>query len=184
MTAAERERFHNLLLMAKESPFEGERSNALEAAERMAKRNGLTLEEAARSGGEAMQQAPSARQQSRSTFEQAEAEAAARERAFSEMAQFMRNAEMRARSDRARHDEALKAAYERGLDAAERRREEKQATRDFQVRKNSRRRDPLVHARVLLRETRLPLSEIASICGLDVYTVAGLKLKMREDAAG
>ena len=49
MTAAERERFHNLLLMAKESPFEGERSNALEAAERMAKRNGLTLEEAARS---------------------------------------------------------------------------------------------------------------------------------------
>ena len=56
------------------------------------------------------------------------------------MAQFMRNAEMRARSDRARHDEALKAAYERGLDAAERRREEKQATRDFQIRKNSRRR--------------------------------------------
>ena len=159
MTAAERERFHNLLLMAKESPFEGERSNALEAAERMAKRNGLTLEEA-RSGGEAMQQAPSARQQSRSTFEQAEAEAAARERA-SEMAQFMRNAEMRARSDGARHDEALKAAYERGLDAAERRREEKQATRDFQIYKNSRRRDPLVHARVLLRETRLPLSEIA-----------------------
>ena len=124
MTAAERERFHNLLLMAKESPFEGERSNALEAAERMAKRNGLTLEEAARSGGEAMQQAPSARQQSRSTFEQAEAEATARERAFSEMAQFMRNAEMRARSDRARHDEALKAAYERGLDAAERRQQQ------------------------------------------------------------
>ena len=182
MTAA-RERFHNLLLMAKESPFEGERSNALEAAERMAKRNGLTLEEAARSGGEAMQQAPSARQQSRSTFEQAEAEATARERAFSEMAQFMRNAEMRARSDK-RASEALKAAYERGLDAAERRREEKQATRDFQIRKNSRRRDPLVHARVLLRETRLPLSEIASICGLDVYTVAGLKLKMREDATG
>ena len=182
MTPAERERFHNLLLMAKESPFEGERSNALEAAERMAKRHGLTLEEAARSGGEAMQQAPSARQRQRSTYEQAEAEAAARERAFAEMAQFMRNAEMRAKNDKARHDEALKAAYERGLDAEERRREERKASRDFQVRKNSRRRNPLVHARVLLRETRLPLAEIASICGLDVYTVAGLKLKMREDA--
>jgi hypothetical protein len=181
MTEAERERFHNLLLMAKESPFEGERTNALEAAERMAKRHGLTLEEAARSGGEAMQQAPSARQ-SRSTFEEAEAESAARERAFAEMTQFMRNAEMRARSDKARYDEALKAAYERGLDAAERRREEKKATRDFQIRKNSRRRNPLVHARVLLRETRLSLKEIASICDLDVYTVAGLKLKMREDA--
>ena len=33
MKPAERERFHNLLLMAKESPFEGERSNALEAAD-------------------------------------------------------------------------------------------------------------------------------------------------------
>ena len=94
----------------------------------------------------------------------------------------MRNAEMRAKNDKARHDEALKAAYERGLDAEERRREERKASRDFQVRKNSRRRNPLVHARVLLRETRLPLAEIASICGLDVYTVAGLKLKMREDA--
>lgn len=182
MTPAERERFHNLLLMAKESPFEGERSNALEAAERMAKRHGLTLEEAARSGGEAMQQAPSARQRQRSTYEQAEAEAAAQERAFAEMAQFMRNAEMRAKNDKARHDEALKAAYQRGLDAEERRREERKASRDFRVRKNSRRRNPLVHARVLLRETRLPLAEIASICGLDVYTVAGLKLKMREDA--
>ena len=76
----------------------------------------------------------------------------------------------------------MKAAYERGLDAEERRREERKASRDFQVRKNSRRRNPLVHARVLLRETHLPLAEIASICGLDVYTVAGLKLKMREDA--
>ena len=55
MTTAERERFHNLLLMAKESPFEGERTNALEAAERMAQRHDMTLEEAARSGGEGLQ---------------------------------------------------------------------------------------------------------------------------------
>ena len=182
MKPAERERFHNLLLMAKESPFEGERSNALEAAERMAGRHGLTLEEAARSGGESMQQASSVRQRERSTYEQAEAEAAARERAFSEMTQFMRDVEMRARSDKARHDEALKAAYKRGLDSEERRREEEKANRDFQTRKNSRRRDPLVHARVLLRETKLPLTEIASICSLNVWTVTELKLKMREDA--
>ena len=182
MKPAERERFHNLLLMAKESPFEGERSNALEAAERMAGRHGLTLEEAARSGGEAMQKASSARQRERATYEQAEAEAATRERAFSEMTEFMRDVEARAQSDKARHDEALKAAYERGLDAEERRREEEKANRDFQARKNSRRRDPLVHARVLLRETKLPLTEIASICGLNVWTVTELKLKMREDA--
>jgi hypothetical protein len=120
----------------------------------------------------------------KSSFEEAEAESVERERAFAEMSRFMRDAEDRARSDKARHDEALKAAYERGLDAAERRKEEQKAKRDWKVRKNSRRRNPTVHAGVLLRETRLPLSEIASICGLDVWTVAGLKLKMREDAAG
>ena len=95
------------------------------------------------------------------------------------MAKFIRNAEVRARSDKARHEEALKAAYGRGLDAEERRREERKTARDFQTPKNSRRRNPIVHARVLIRETRLPISEIASICDLDVYTVAGLKLKMR-----
>lgn len=183
MTTAERERFHNLLLMAKESPFEGERNNALEAAERMAKRYDMTLEEAARSGGEAMQK-PEAPTPSRSSFEEAEAESIARERAFAEMARFMRDMEDHARSDKARRDEALKAAYDRGLDAEERRRAERAEGRDRPVRRNGRRRNPVVHARVLLKETRLPLKEIASICGLDVWTVAGIKLKMREEAVG
>jgi pyruvate/2-oxoglutarate dehydrogenase complex dihydrolipoamide acyltransferase (E2) component len=187
MTTAERERFHNLLLMAKESPFEGERTNALEAAERMAQRHDMTLEEAARSGGEGLQK-PTDRQQDvpkpPSSFEQAEAEAAARERAFAESARFMRDMEDHARSDKARRDEALKAAYDRGLDAEERRRAKRAASRDKTVRKNSRRRNPLIHAQVLLKETQLPIKEIASICGIDVYTVAGLKLKMRQEAAG
>lgn len=181
MTTAERERFHNLLLMAKESPFEGERSNALQAAERMAQRHDMTLEEAARSGGEGLQKPSEPKPPS--SFEQAEAEAAARERAFAEMSRFMRDMEDHARSDKARRDEALKAAYDRGLDAEERRRKERAASRDKVVRKNGRKRNPLVHARVLLKETQLPLSEIASICGIDVYTVAGLKLKMRQEAA-
>ena len=183
MTTAERERFHNLLLMAKESPFEGERSNALEAAERMAKRHDMTLEEAARSGGEAMQK-PDQPPRARSSFEEAEAESLARERAFAEMSPFMRDMEDHAKSEKARRDQALKAAYERGLDAAERRKAERAASRDRLIRRNGRRRNPAVHARVLLKETRLPLKEIASICGLDVWTVAGIKLKMREEAAG
>lgn len=185
MTTAERERFHNLLLMAKESPFEGERTNALQAAERMAQRHDMTLEEAARSGGEGLQkpgeQSPAPKPPS--SFEQAEAEAAARERAFAESARFMRDMEDHARSDKARRDEALKAAYDRGLDAEERRRAERAASRDKTVRKNGRKRNPLVHARVLLKETRLPIKEIASICGIDVHTVAGIKLKMRRETA-
>ena len=186
MTTAERERFHNLLLMAKESPFEGERNNALEAAERMAQRYNMTLEEAARSGGEGLQQPGEQNQKPKppSSFEQSEAEAEARERAFAEMSRFMRDMEDHARSDKARRDEALKAAYDRGLDAEERRRTERAASRDKVVRKNGRKRNPLVHARVLLKETQLPLTEIASICGIDVHTVAGIKLKMRQEAAG
>ena len=47
---AERQRFHNLLQLAAESPFEGERANALAAATRLATRCGLTLDEAAAGG--------------------------------------------------------------------------------------------------------------------------------------
>ena len=188
MTSAERERFHNLLLMAKESPFEGERRNALEAAQRMAERHGMTLEEAARTGGEAMQQ-PGGEQarecpqrRPKSGFDRAAAEAAARERVFAEMSQFVRDMETHTRADKARYEEALREAYARGLDAEERKAAERRKNRDRVPRRNSRRRNPEVHARVLLKETRLPLREIASICGLDVWTVAGLKLKMREEA--
>ena len=41
---AERKRFHNLLTLANESPYEGERTAALAAAERMAKARGMDLE--------------------------------------------------------------------------------------------------------------------------------------------
>lgn len=188
MTQAERERFHNLLLMAKESPFEGERRNALEAAERLAGRHGMTLEEAARGGGETMQKPryqadPTKRPRPapRSTYDDVAAEAAARERAYDEMARFFRDMEDRAQSEKARRDEALRAAYARGLDAEERRQAERRAARDYIPRRSKgSRRNPKVHASVLLRETHLPVQEIASICGLDVWTVAGLKLKMRD----
>lgn len=182
MTQAERERFHNLLLMAKESPFEGERRNALEAAERLARRHDLTLEEAARTGGEGLQRptaAAAGMARGRSTFETVAAEAAMRERAYAEMARFMHNMDDRARSDKIRRDEALRAAYARGLDAEERRAAERRAAADRPRRRNSRRRNPTVYAQVLLSETRLPLEEVASICGLDVWTVAGIKLRMR-----
>ena len=149
MTPTERERFRNLLLVAKESPFAGERDNALKAAERMARRRGLTLEEAARG---------------------TPPETAARKETW------RRDSEIRPRNDKARYEEALKAAYARGLDDERRRKK----TRDTQpVRLNPRRRNPLAHARILLTETRLPLPEVASISGLDIWRVAGLKLKLR-----
>ena len=41
--------------------------------------------------------------------------------------------------------------------------------------------NPHRHARVLLLETSLPIEEIAGITGLDVYRVAAIKLKLREE---
>ncbi len=181
MTSTEHDRFKNLLLMAKESPFKGERRNALDAAERIARRYNMTIEEAARFGSEPMQNTKQ-RAQFNAVFQEAKAEADVREQTFSEISKFYRNVEDRARTEKARHEEALEAAYARGLDANERRQRKREARQAWQAPQNNRRRDPLVHARVLLRETRLPISDIASICGLDIWTVVGLKLKMRRTA--
>jgi len=80
--------------------------------------------------------------------------------------------------DKARIAEAMKQAIERGLDVEDEARPRPPAR--FSAPYRSRRRmEPYRHARVLLEETTLPIEEIASITGLDVYKVAGLKLKLR-----
>lgn len=80
-------------------------------------------------------------------------------------------------ADKARRDAALQEARERGLDAEERRRAAAAANRV--PRRNNRKRDPKSHATVLLEETSLPLEEIASMTGLSMYELVGMKLKMR-----
>ena len=47
---------------------------------------------------------------------------------------------------------------------------------------SQRSRSPHSFAKVLLSETTLPLREIVSLTGLDIYRVVGLKLKMRSAA--
>ncbi len=175
MSQAERDRFHNLLLLAKETTFEGERRNALHAAERLAANFGLTLEEAARSGGEAYQ----------ATFERkADKAAPAKERKPESWrrgaaAEVMQNIEARFRNEKARFEEALSAARARGLDADEPKPSRPAPHVTLYPRKHPPGRPPLAHARVLLDDTQLPIKEIADISGLDVWTVAGLKLKLR-----
>ncbi|SLN55021.1 hypothetical protein [Oceanibacterium hippocampi] len=150
--------------MAAESPFAGERANALAAAERLAARFGMTLDEAARSD------AAAPAQERKKT--------GGRGFAFweRELAEFMLLLDYRILLDKKRRAASLKAAEERGLDAAERR-PARIANRT--VRRNGRRLEPLRHARVLLTETSLRFSEIAELTGLDMYTVVGEKLKLR-----
>ena len=160
---SERTRFHNLLKLAAESPFKGERSAALAAADRLAKRHGMSLEEAATGGPapELPKKLPASHQRPH--------QMRARDvgRTVHVMDSWVSN-------DKARRDAALAEAYERGLDRENRRRGSVQPPR-----RNASKRNPHSHARVLLRETSLPLLEICALTGLDIYEVVGLKLKMR-----
>ena len=163
---AEQTRFRNLLNLAKESPYEGERAAALAAAERMAKSHGMTLEEAA-GGGPAPKRPESrfphfSRKQAKDAFGLAKA---------------ARMTDAWTEAYKARRDAAMEDARQRGLDEAERR---KEAVARM-PRSSNRKRDPKSHARVLLQETSLPMAEICALTGLDIYQVVGMKLKMRRD---
>lgn len=81
--------------------------------------------------------------------------------------------------DKQRREAALREARARGLD---------RETVSAQLRPPPRQRvsrarlNPQLHARLLIRDTKLPLQEIVEITGLDIYQVAAMKLKMRPAA--
>jgi hypothetical protein len=156
------------LRLAAESPFEGERGNALAAATRMAERAGLTLEEAAGAAepAEPRQEAP-ARQGGAAAWESA---------SLGRFAHALHLMDHYLQRDKARREAALQAAQKRGLDAAERK---GQPSALANRNSSNRRMDPLKHAAVLLQDTSLPFHEVAAITGLDIYEVVGLKLKLR-----
>ena len=164
-TESERERFHNLLLLAAESPFEGERVNAIEAATRLAAKHGLTLQEAARADAAPPPPPPQP--------------TVARWSPHRDLARFVHMSEQFIKADKKRREEALREARERGLDADERRAADRPAKRPAF---NRAKRNGVSHARVLLAETTLPLQEVADLSGLDIYQVVGMKLKMRASA--
>lgn len=149
--------------MAAESPFQGERDNALAAAERLAARFEMTIDEAASDGG-----APAQKPEPPRVVDPSEARFA---QSVHMMDQFLR-------TDKARRDAAMRAAYKKGLDAELSRRQ----SNTRQPRASRARMNPYKHAAVLLRETSLPFKEISRITGLDVYKVVGMKLKMRRAA--
>jgi hypothetical protein len=169
---AERQRFHNLLQLAAESPFEGERANALAAATRLAARFGLTLDEAASGGG---REEPR-RERERSDDFMAD-DLGFRPHTLDRFARAAHLMENFILHDKARRAEALRAAQSRGLDADELRKAVTASV--IQARANRRRMNPNRHAATLLRETSLSFHEIANITGLDIYAVVGLKLKLR-----
>ena len=157
-----------MLELAKSSPFEGERNNALDAAKRMAARNGMTLEEAAANQPPAPEQVP---EYPKKTHEEW-----LREQEFIRAANL---SDYQLRMDKLRREEALRAAKRRGLDA-DLFGEGGKRPSNIRVTRSKARMDPRRHARVLLEETSFPFDEIAGITGLDIYQVVEEKLKMRK----
>ncbi|WP_419903439.1 hypothetical protein [Kiloniella sp.] len=136
----------------------------------MAKKHNMTLEEAAE-GGPKEEPKQKARPASYSM--------SATERVFANSLHLM---DGHLREEKARHEAALKAAYERGL--AKDDKPQKSLASPKKVRsKKPRGMPPKIHAAVLLRETELSLREISSITGLDIYKITALKLKNRKPAA-
>ena len=167
LSAAERERFNALLKVATESPYPGERANALDAARRLAERHGMSLQEAA---GEPRGPARTVEMPQRP-----------RRYTQREMAEIIAFSEARLRADKERYERALREARERGLDGCTIKPEVRSASTGAQ-KASQRSRTPHSFAKVLLSETTLPLREIVSLTGLDIYRVVGLKLKMRSAA--
>ena len=166
MTANDREKFRNLLELAAKSPFDGERQNALAAAERIARRYEMSLKEAAGMAEPAAERAPTPHPS---------AQGFRRSAGFAGAPDGNLDA-TQLKAEKARWQAAVQEARERGLD----RDEERRAARAFTGRRSTfRKRDPHDHAHALLSETRIPFTEIAQITGLDIYQVVGMKLKMR-----
>ena len=170
-TESERKRFRNLLELANSSKYEGERENAMSAATRITKKHNMSLDEAARwSPVENTDDKPMPQQE----FYQRPRKGAD----FSNASQTQRDAD----AEKKRWQAAVDKAKDRGLDKAE---EAKKAALDAANarRTNSKsRRNPIIHANILLKETSLSFDEIADITGLNVYEVVAMKLKSRSAA--
>jgi hypothetical protein len=170
LSPKEQERFHNLLKLAANSPYQGERDAALAAAERMVAKRGMTLDEAAQRAAD---------------DDLAEVSRAdkARARAEHEAARRFREAEARRAADKAQWERAWREAQARGLDEEREEARARGPQANPQRPRSQRRRNPVSFARTLLQETGLPLHEVAAITQLDIYEVVGLKLKLRNAEA-
>ncbi len=99
-----------------------------------------------------------------------------------EAAHRFREAEARRAADKRQWEQAWHDARARGLDE-EPDGKPQRPRQVYQAPRSRRRRNPVEFARTLLLETRLSLQDIADITQLDIYQVAGLKLKLRNAEA-
>lgn len=192
-TEKERKRFRRLLEVAHSTTFDGEREAAVGAATRLAEAHGMTLREAAGMAESAEEREVHHRRPQPPPKPKAEpwpeAEEAHRfHRAFHSRQKphagpaprFQTDIDQLA-ADKKRFDEAMADAVRRGLDAEERRRAARLAAIEHAARRRSSRRwrPRSEFIRVLLKETRMTVREIATTVGVPVNDVVREKLLLR-----
>jgi hypothetical protein len=179
-TPDERNRLTKLLVLAKESPYPGERQAALTAAERMAARKGLSLEDAARFAAHDAEEAER-RDQARRQERAREDYWARRAQEDSGFARRFHHAFHAQDSQAAAASRARQRQRWAEEDAERRAAEDQRMARNLRTnrRRSHRRIPPYEHARILILDTNLPLAEIAKLTGLSLHEVIAMKLKLR-----
>ena len=170
-TESERNRFRNLLELANDSKYPGERENALAAATRIAQKYNMTLDEAARWNPEDI--APGKNIAQQGSYQ--------RPVKSSEVSNLVKN-QQEAETEKKLWQAAMNRAKDRGLDKEENAKKAAQEAASERRQNSKARRNPTTHANILLKETSLSFQEIADITGLDIYKVITMKLKSRSAA--
>jgi hypothetical protein len=170
-TEAERNRFRNLLELANDSKYSGERENALAAATRIAQKYNMTLDEAA--GWKPDDIAYFKKSTVDDLYQ--------RPRKATGSSSIIKN-QQSAEEEKKQWQTAMNEAKERGLDKAENAKKAAQEAARSRRHSSKSRRNPVTHANILLKETSLSFEEISDITGLDVYKIITMKLKSRSAA--
>ena len=171
-TERERDRFRKLLEVANSTTYKGEKDAALAAATRLAQSRGMTLHEAAGISESRHirpdRQRPS-KQDSPADFGDSYKAPPKKYRSESE----------RVAAEKRSYDQAIEDAIHRGLRLDE---DDRVPKKPSQMRRTSsgswRSRPDFI--RVLLRETRMSVREIAATAGVSVHDVFKEKLLMRQ----
>lgn len=186
----DRKRFRRLLEVAHSTTFDGEREAALGAATRLAETHGMSLREAAGMAETQEERTTHHRRPSPKPDPWPEADHArpfhrafhARQKSTGQShAHHFKSDLDTIAADKRRYEEALADAIKRGLDAEERRREARLAAIEQAARRRSSRRwrPRAEFIRVLLKETRMSVREIAATAGVSIHDVVREKLLLR-----
>jgi hypothetical protein len=170
-TEAERNRFRNLLELANDSKYPGERENALAAATRIAQKYNMTLDEAAR-------WKPDKITSNKNSIVEGLYHRPVKTKDVSNITTNQQSAE----EEKKQWQTAVDQAKERGLDKAENAKKAAQEAASTRRQNSKSRRNPVTHTNILLNETSLSFQDISEITGLDVYKIIALKLKSRSAA--